>query len=102
MLFLTHDFNNIQVAHEINYQRSLGNTGFKPPQQNYAPQNPQQNYAPQNPQQNYAPQNPQSGYGAQQPQNFAPQPNYAKPNYPQPTPAPQQAYAYPPQAGGAR
>ena len=93
MLFLTHDFNNIQVAHEINYQRSLGNTGFKPPQQNYAPQNPQQNYAPQNP---------QSGYGAQQPQNFAPQPNYAKPNYPQPTPAPQQAYAYPPQAGGAR
>ena len=84
MLFLTHDFNNIQVAHEINYQRSLGNTGFKPPQQNYAPQNPQ------------------SGYGAQQPQNFAPQPNYAKPNYPQPTPAPQQAYAYPPQAGGAR
>ena len=93
MFFLTHDFNNIQVAHEINYQRSLGNTGFKPPQQNYAPQNPQQNYAPQNP---------QSGYGAQQPQNFAPQPNYAKPNYPQPTPAPQQAYAYPPQAGGAR
>lgn len=86
MLLLTHDFNNIQVAHEINYQRSLGNTGFgKPPQQNYAVQNPQ------------------SGYGAQQPQNFAPQPNYAKPNYPQTAPAaPQQAYAYPPQAGGAR